>query len=196
VDAKTETIESLGLEPRHPDWAGGLRESWTPGEEAAQARLKAFLSQTVNGYADQRDRPDRDATSSRSPHLRFGEISPRQVWHAARFAAAEHRGLAGDFDSFVNTAIVTTGETLGDHMDDETHSMPDPMSPPAPMPAAPAVPAVKKKKAKKAKKTAKKAAKKAAKKSAKKAPKKAKKAAKKYGKKAPKKKKKAKKSKR
>ena len=27
-------------------------------------------------------------TSMLSPHLRFGEISPRQIWHAARFAAA------------------------------------------------------------------------------------------------------------
>jgi len=37
------------------------------------------------------DRPDREGTLRLSPHLRFGEISPRQVWHAARFAAAEHR---------------------------------------------------------------------------------------------------------
>jgi len=38
-----------------------------------------------------RDRPDREGTLRLSPHLRFGEISPRQVWHAARFAAAKHR---------------------------------------------------------------------------------------------------------
>jgi deoxyribodipyrimidine photo-lyase len=100
--ARSDSIESLGLEPRHPDWAGGLRESWTPGEKAAQARLKAFLAEGVKGYAGERDRPDRDGTSSLSPHLRSGEISPRQVWHAARFAAAEHRGLAGDIEKFLS----------------------------------------------------------------------------------------------
>ncbi|MDW8310720.1 MAG: FAD-binding domain-containing protein, partial [Verrucomicrobiales bacterium] len=38
-----------------------------------------------------RDRPDWSGTSRLSPHLHFGEISPRQVWHAVR-AAAERRG--------------------------------------------------------------------------------------------------------
>src|SRR5579871_2111359 len=99
---RSDTLESFALEPRHPDWAGGLSETWTPGEKAAQARLKAFLAGGVKGYAGERDRPDRDGTSSLSPHLRFGEISPRQVWHAARFAAAEHRGLAGDIEKYLS----------------------------------------------------------------------------------------------
>ena len=54
---------------------------------------KSFLENGVAGYASDRDRPDRDGTSGLSPHLRFGEISPRQVWHAARFAAAERPAL-------------------------------------------------------------------------------------------------------
>jgi len=99
---RSDTLESLALEPPHPDWAGGLRETWTAGEKAAQARLKTFLADGVNGYTGERDRPDRDGTSSLSPHLRFGEISPRQVWHAARFAAAEHRGLSGDIEKFLS----------------------------------------------------------------------------------------------
>ena len=49
-----------------------------------------------------RDRPDRDGTSRLSPHLRFGEISPRQVWHAARFATAERPALSGDTDKFLS----------------------------------------------------------------------------------------------
>ena len=98
---QSDAIESFGLEPRQPDWAGGLRETWTAGEKAAQARLKAFLAEGVKGYAGERDRPDRDGTSQLSPHLRFGEISPRQVWHAARFAAAEDGGLAGDIEKFL-----------------------------------------------------------------------------------------------
>jgi len=97
-----ETVESLRLEPTHPDWASGLRETWTPGENAAEKRLENFLKENLAGYASDRDRPDRDGTSSLSPHLRFGEISPRQVWHAAQFAAAERPALASDADKFLS----------------------------------------------------------------------------------------------
>jgi deoxyribodipyrimidine photo-lyase len=98
----SEALESWGLEPTHPDWAQGLRQTWQPGERAAQARLEAFLGSGVAGYAIQRDRPDRGGTSGLSPHLRFGEISPRQVWHAARFAAADRPALSGDIDKFLS----------------------------------------------------------------------------------------------
>jgi deoxyribodipyrimidine photo-lyase len=85
----SDAIESWDLEPAHPDWAGGLRETWTPGEASGQARLHGFLQFGAAGYSTDRDRIDRHGTSWLSPHLRFGEVSPRQVWHAARFAAAE-----------------------------------------------------------------------------------------------------------
>jgi deoxyribodipyrimidine photo-lyase len=98
----SEPLESFQLEPQHPDWAGGLRETWTPGEAAAQARLARFLEDGAKGYAADRDRPDRTGTSGLSPHLRFGEISPRQVWHAARFAAADRPALAGDIDKLLS----------------------------------------------------------------------------------------------
>src|SRR3954451_18571931 len=97
-----DTLESWHLEPTDPDWAGGLRASWKPGEASAQAQLKVFLEDGVAGYGGNRDRPDRDGTSRLSPHLRFGEISPRQVWHAARFASTERPHLAGDIDKFLS----------------------------------------------------------------------------------------------
>src|SRR5262249_30089107 len=71
----SDGLESWQLEPTRPDWAGGLRENWKPGEAAAQKRLKSFLENAAD-YASERDRPDRDGTSRLSPHLRFGEISP------------------------------------------------------------------------------------------------------------------------
>lgn len=98
----SDTLESWRLEPTHPDWAGGLRDNWTPGERSAQAQFGGFLERGVAGYSIQRDRPDRQGTSRLSPHLRFGEISPRQVWHAARFAAAERPALSGDIDKFLS----------------------------------------------------------------------------------------------
>ncbi|EGP06690.1 deoxyribodipyrimidine photolyase [Bradyrhizobiaceae bacterium SG-6C] len=98
----SDDLASWNLEPKHPDWAGGLRDTWTPGESAAQTRLHDFLETGIKGYATLRDRPDRDGTSRLSPHLRFGEISPRQVWHAANFAAAQKPAIASDVGKFLS----------------------------------------------------------------------------------------------
>ncbi|WP_315762299.1 MULTISPECIES: deoxyribodipyrimidine photo-lyase [unclassified Bradyrhizobium] len=95
-------IDDFRLEPTRPDWAGGLRATWHVGEQAARTKLAAFLAQSVQTYAADRDRPDLDATSHLSPHLRFGEISPRQVWHAARFAAAEQPARSAGIDKFLS----------------------------------------------------------------------------------------------
>lgn len=74
-----DELDAWGLLPTRPDWAAGLRATWTPGEEAALARLEEF----ADGIADYRDRdlPAADATSRLSPRLRWGELSPAQVWH-------------------------------------------------------------------------------------------------------------------
>lgn len=101
-DIASDALEDWHLEPTKPDWAGGLRENRRPGEAAAQARLKAFLAGAIAGYSGDRDRPDREGTSLLSPHLRFGEISPRQVWHAAKFAAAEHPRRSSDIAKFLS----------------------------------------------------------------------------------------------
>jgi deoxyribodipyrimidine photo-lyase len=69
---------------------------------SARTRLTQFLTTGAAGYSSDRDRPDRDGTSKLSPHLRFGEISPRQVWHAARFAAAERPASAADIEKFLS----------------------------------------------------------------------------------------------
>jgi len=98
----SDDLAQWHLEPQHPDWAEGLRATWAPGEAAAQARLADFLEGDIVGYATARDRPDRDRTSHLSPHLRFGEISPRQVWHAARFAADRNPGIAADVEKFLS----------------------------------------------------------------------------------------------
>lgn len=98
----SDDLDSWQLEPTRPDWAGGLRDTWTPGEAAAQARLQDFLDGDVKGYAADRDRMDRPCTSRLSPHLRFGEISPRQVWHAGRFAADRHPADAADIAKFLS----------------------------------------------------------------------------------------------
>lgn len=76
-------LEAFGLEPRI-DWAGGIDEAWTPGEAGAADLLDRFLGGPVSDYKDDRNRPDLEATSSLSPHLHHGEISPRRIWHRVR----------------------------------------------------------------------------------------------------------------
>ncbi|HEX2592331.1 MAG TPA: deoxyribodipyrimidine photo-lyase, partial [Rhizomicrobium sp.] len=78
---KSDALEDWKLLPNKPDWAGGIRKTWTPGEDGAKKRLSAFLKR-IDGYSEGRDRPDLEGTSRLSPHLHFGEISPRQIWHA------------------------------------------------------------------------------------------------------------------
>lgn len=84
---KSVPLESLGLEPKM-DWAAGLRAEWQPGEDGALARLRRFLKRSAD-YPTRRDRPDLAGTSRLSPHLHFGEISPRQVWHSLQRQAGD-----------------------------------------------------------------------------------------------------------
>lgn len=79
----SDDLTSWELLPTHPDWAGGLRERWEPGEASARDTLEYFVSDILADY-HRRDEPGHEATSSLSPHLRFGEISPFQVWHRLR----------------------------------------------------------------------------------------------------------------
>ena len=80
---RSDKLDDWALLPTKPDWAGGLRDTWTPGEASAMDRAQAFLSHGLGGYAAARDRPAGDGTSMLSPHLHFGEISPAQLWHMA-----------------------------------------------------------------------------------------------------------------
>ena len=83
LGAATDRLEDWGLLPVKPDWAGGLRETWEPGEAGGHARMQRFMAAALGGYADGRNTPGRDLTSMLSPHLHWGELSPAQVWHAA-----------------------------------------------------------------------------------------------------------------
>jgi deoxyribodipyrimidine photo-lyase len=79
-------LQALDLKPRI-DWARGIDATWTPGSVAAQASLRHFLQEGFSAYQADRDRPDLQGTSRLSPHLHFGELSPRQVWHEVRRSA-------------------------------------------------------------------------------------------------------------
>lgn len=95
-------LKSLSLEPTAPDWAQGLRATWERGETGAGKCLDAFLASAINGYAAARDRPAAATTSRLSPYLRFGNISPRQIWHAAQAARATDRASERDIEKFLS----------------------------------------------------------------------------------------------
>lgn len=77
----SDALDAWELLPTAPDWAGGLRERWEPGEPAARRRLKEFLEEELPHYDRTRDEPSAGATSLMSPRLRWGEVSPFTIWH-------------------------------------------------------------------------------------------------------------------
>ncbi len=79
---QSDTLADWNLLPTRPDWAGGLRAAWSPGEATARARGRAFLRGAALQYDTGRNLPGQDLTSRLSPHLRWGEISPRALWTA------------------------------------------------------------------------------------------------------------------
>lgn len=70
------------------DWAGGLRDTWTPGEAGAIEALKIFAERPVTAYKEQRDIPGVQGTSRMSPALHFGEISARRIWQICQINPA------------------------------------------------------------------------------------------------------------
>ena len=80
---ESDTLEDLDLLPTKPDWAEGMRAFWDGqhGTAAAMERFDRFLDVSKN-YTDDRNLPSEDATSRLSPHLHYGEVSPRMLWDA------------------------------------------------------------------------------------------------------------------
>jgi len=88
------SVADLGLLPIKPDWAGGLRDSWAPGEAGAEERLDTFLGAAIASYRRDRDFPAVAGTSRLSPHLHFGEISPATCWQKISDALSRNSAIA------------------------------------------------------------------------------------------------------
>lgn len=87
------TLEELGLQ-RNPRLMSG-------GENAARQRLRSFLIDALELYPDRRDRMDLNGTSRLSADLKFGTLSPRQLWHAVRKELGEHEAA----DAFLRQLV-------------------------------------------------------------------------------------------
>jgi deoxyribodipyrimidine photo-lyase len=97
-----EELSDWQLLPTSPNWAFGWNDLWNPSEAGAQAALNQFLDHHVEDYGDGRDIPAEPNTSKLSPYLRFGNISPRQVWHAAQQSKIERPEVAEPIDKFLS----------------------------------------------------------------------------------------------
>lgn len=103
----SDVLADWSLTPTAYDWSAGLRAAWTPGEAGATIRLADFLDRTVAAYDHGRDRPGANGTSRLSPHLHWGEISPRQVWAAVtdRLAQGALDGHEGAVETFLKEIV-------------------------------------------------------------------------------------------
>jgi deoxyribodipyrimidine photo-lyase len=100
---KHEAISAPALDfGEAPFWAEGILAHWTAGESRAKTVLADFLDDLLADYPKDRDVPRKDATSRMSPHLRFGEIGPRQIWHAVRHLIDANPAMASAGGKFLS----------------------------------------------------------------------------------------------
>jgi deoxyribodipyrimidine photo-lyase len=112
---ESHDLHSWELLPTRPNWAVGFGDEWRPGEASALERLSDFAAR-AGDYGSARDRPGEEGTSRFSPHLHFGELSPRLVWHGLRAEGGEkfRKELAWrDFSHNVMVAFPEVGERAG-----------------------------------------------------------------------------------
>lgn len=62
---------------------GGRPDLWKAGEDHALARLHSFIEDRLDPYKEDRDFPGINGTSTISPYLAIGAVSPRQCIEAA-----------------------------------------------------------------------------------------------------------------
>ena len=63
-------------------WDSEIAAHWTPGETGAAKVLARFVDEAAEHYDVGRNLVAKEGSSSLSPHLHWGEISPWQVWAA------------------------------------------------------------------------------------------------------------------
>jgi deoxyribodipyrimidine photo-lyase len=81
-------------------WVSTIDQSlWPAGEHHAAALLREFIAKRGDAYKADRDFPAIDGTSSLSPHLAIGTISPRQCVAAAVEANTKGKGSRLDTGS-------------------------------------------------------------------------------------------------
>lgn len=76
-------IQNIGLNTP-PEIDKTLSKHWTPGSRCAEKQLVKFLNELFPNFCESRHRRHMNGTSRLSPHIRFGEISPRRIYAITR----------------------------------------------------------------------------------------------------------------
>lgn len=101
LDLPSDELNKWNLLPKGEDKKSeALAAYWQPGSVGAEKKFALFLQEELARYSTGRDFPDLSCTSGLSPHLHFGEISARKIWHALRDHAKEYKIPTPSLDTF------------------------------------------------------------------------------------------------
>ena len=77
------TLDSLKLLPSLK-WGKKILQNWCIGEDEAIKKLDNFLYNRAKNYKEGRNFPAKNSVSFLSPHIHFGEISPKLIWRKTK----------------------------------------------------------------------------------------------------------------
>ena len=75
----SNTLDTLKLLP-NLSWADNIIKYWKVGEKNAHLKMTEFFKKGIDDYKEGRNFPFKKNVSRLSPHIHFGEISPKQLW--------------------------------------------------------------------------------------------------------------------
>ncbi len=105
TENKDSGLDKLSLLGQN-NWYHKLSAHWMPGENTASEKLNQFISDCLETYSVDRDFPSIQGTSALSPHLLFGEISPRQIFKVlSPFLTFFHSKQSNNAESFLRQLI-------------------------------------------------------------------------------------------
>lgn len=113
-NVRSLSLDELGLTvPQEIDW--NLSQIWTPGSAKALFTLETFLHEVFPAFGEERCRRDYCGTSRLSPHVKFGELSPRRLYHAARVRVSRwDQNFLNASKALVNSAEDASAKARGD----------------------------------------------------------------------------------
>ena len=84
---ESDSLDAWALLPTIK-WDTHFYDAWKPTREGGIALLRACVKGKLSGYDVGRDQMGEDGTSKLSPYLHFGQLGPREIWHAVMDAAS------------------------------------------------------------------------------------------------------------
>lgn len=96
-------LDTFNLLPQGLNWADGFSNYWTPGEKGASTRLHNFLTEDLKQYHLDQDLSQK--TSLLAPHLRWGEISVKNLYHELTQLSIKTPSLSSVISAFQRELI-------------------------------------------------------------------------------------------